>query len=82
MIRVVLQQLVIFLLPIVFYGLYFAYQRRRARRSGAAAPRWEDGPWFWLIFGGALLSVGAFVAFALLKSGHPNVLYVPPSGPQ
>ena len=50
--------------------------------TGDAAPRWEDGPCFWLIFGGAVLSVVAFVAFVLLKSGDPNVLYVPPSGPQ
>ncbi len=82
MIRILTQYLAIFLLPIVLYALYFAYQRWRARKKGGDVPRWEDGPWIWLVFAGALLVIVAFVLFGLLKEGDPNVLYVPPSGPQ
>lgn len=82
MIRVVIQLLAVFALPIVLYGLYFAFQRRRAQRSGVDAPRWEDGPWFWLIVGGLVLAIAAFVAFGLLKHGNPDMLYVPPGTPR
>jgi uncharacterized membrane protein len=82
MIRVVIQLLAVFALPIVRDVLYFAYPRRRARQSGADAPRWEDGPWFWLIFGGLVLAVAAFIVFGLLKDGNPDVLYVPPGNPR
>lgn len=82
MIRIVVQYLAVFLLPLVLYAIYFAYLRRRAHHSGNAVPRWADGPWIWLVFAGAVLVVVAFVLFGLFKGGDPNVLYVPPSGPQ
>jgi Family of unknown function (DUF6111) len=81
-IRIVIQQLAIFVVPLALYTLYFLVMRKRAQRAGATPPRWEEGPWFWLIFAGIALSVAAFFVFGLLKGGNPDVLFVPPSGPQ
>lgn len=79
MIRIVVQLLAAFALPIALYALYFGYQRWRARRLGTDAPRWEDSPWFWLIFAGAVLAVVAFLVFGLSRETSPEFI-LPPSG--
>jgi len=72
MVRVVVQQLLLFLLPIAVYLSYALWQRQRARRTGAAVVGLERGPWFWLIAGGLILSIGGFVALGVPKGGRPH----------
>ena len=82
MIRIVLQLLAAFALPVFLYAIYFGYQRWRTRRSGGDAPRWEDGPWFWLIFSGAAVAIAAFVLFGLFRETSTDFIFSPPSEPQ
>ena len=70
MLRVVLQQLLLFLLPIAVYLSYAYWQRERARRTGSAAVGLEQGPWFWLIAGGLILSIAGFVVLGTDKAGR------------
>ena len=43
MLRIVLQNLLLFLLPTLLYGIYFAYLQRRAKAAGKPRPEWERG---------------------------------------
>jgi len=82
MVRTIIQQLAIFLIPLVLYVIYFYIERQRAKKKGLDVPRWEDGPWFWVILSGPLLTVAAFVLFAVLKDTNPLAPVIPPTGPQ
>jgi len=82
MVRTIIQQLAIFLIPIVLYLIYFYIERQRAKKRGADVPRWEDSPWFWLVLSGLVLTVAAFILFAILKDANPLAPVIPPTGPQ
>jgi uncharacterized membrane protein YedE/YeeE len=82
MIRIIIQQLAIFLLPILLYVAYLLISRRLAVAAGRDRPKWEDGPWFWLVIVGLALSAAFFVGIGLFEEPTLNVPYVPPSGPQ
>ena len=77
MLRVILQQLALFLLPIAVYVAYALWARRRAHRLGVEAADLRSGPWFWLIIGGLALSIVGFVVLASVGYG-PDSHYVPP----
>ena len=77
--RVVIQQLAIFLLPILLYAAYLMWRRWRARVAGDPEPPWEHGQWFWAIVAGLVLSIGVFVAVALFAEHSPDALFRPPS---
>ena len=70
MLRVVLQQLLLFLLPIAVYLAYALWQRRRARRAGVEPAGLAEGPWFWLIIGGLALSIAGFVTLGVSTDGR------------
>ena len=76
MVRVVIQQLVLFLLPIAAYLVYALWQRRRARRAGVDPIGLEKGPWFWLVIGGLALSIAGFVTLGVSTTGR-SVGYEP-----
>ena len=82
MVRTIIQQLAIFLVPLLLYFIYFQIERRRARKKGFAEPRWEDSPWFWIVLSGLALTVVAFVLFAVFKDANPLAPVIPPTGPQ
>ena len=82
MVRTIIQQLAIFLIPIVLYLVYFYIEKHRARKRGVEAPRWENSPWFWLVLSGLILTVAAFILFAVLKDANPLAPVIPPTGPQ
>lgn len=77
--RVVIQELAIFLLPILLYAAYLMWRRWRARVAGDPEPPWEHGQWFWAIVAGLVLSIGVFVAVALFTEHAPDALFHPPS---
>jgi hypothetical protein len=70
MARVILQQVLLFLLPIAVYLSYALWQRQRARRTGGEVVGLERGPWFWLIVGGLALSIAGFVVLGLDNHGR------------
>jgi hypothetical protein len=77
--RIVIQQLAIFLLPILLYAAYLLWRRWRARAVGDPEPPWEHGQWFWAIVAGLVLSIAVFLVFAILAEGSPDALFRPPS---
>ena len=79
MARIIIQELAIFLLPIVLYAIYFSWKQRHARLTGAEVPTWERGHWYWLIVTGLVLSIVAFVVLEAVLSPGPAVSYRPPT---
>ena len=77
MIRIVIQHLLLFLLPLAAYVVYLSIMRRRATMRGTPQPQWEDGPWFWLVVGGLALTLAAFVALGFTGGYEPDTNYVP-----
>lgn len=78
MARIVIQHLLLFLLPLILYAIYVATMRKRAQMIGAEKPSWEDGPWFWLVVAGIVLSIGAFVFLGISAGAPTNSDYIPP----
>lgn len=78
MARIVIQHLLLFLLPLILYAIYIAAMRQRAQMTGAAKPNWEDGPWFWLVVAGIVLSIGAFLVLGFVGGAPTTSDYIPP----
>ena len=77
--RVVIQELAIFLLPILLYAAYLYWRRWRARVAGAPEPPWEKGQWFWAIVAGLVLSIATFFVLDAITEHSPDVPFRPPS---
>lgn len=75
MIRVVIENIVLFLLPTLFYVGYVLLMRdpdaKKDLLSGA--------PFIWLFLAGTLLVVIVLVAFGSTSGGRPGQHYEPPS---
>ena len=71
MLRTLLIVFLPLLVPLMAYIAYVAYLRRRAEVTGRYdPPEWQQGPWPWLLMGGAALAVAALVTLRL-SSGVP-----------
>lgn len=77
--RVVIQLLAIFLLPILLYAAYLYWRRWRARAVGSPEPPWEHGNWYWAIVAGLVLAIGMFVILEALSDQSPAIPYSPPA---
>ncbi len=77
--RIVLQQLAIFLLPLLLYAVYVLWRRWRARVAGVAEPSWEKGHLFWAIIAGLVLSIATFVVLDALIEKSPDAPFRPPT---
>ncbi len=77
--RVVIQQLAIFLLPILLYAAYLFWRRWRARAAGQPEPPWENGNWYWAIVAGLVLTIAAFFVFYGLVEHRPDAPVRPPT---
>ena len=77
--RVVVQLLAIFLLPILLYAAYIYWRRWRARAVGDPEPPWEHGHWYWAIVVGLVLAIGSFVLLEVLSEQSPPIPYSPPT---
>ena len=75
MIRIVGENLLLFLLPAV---AYFGYSSLR-RDPGAAGSVFDDAPIVWLIAAGCALVIVTLVAFEKDQGGRPGQGYTPPS---
>lgn len=75
MIRIVIENILLFLLPT---GLYVAYMLL-TRRSTPAGTIINDAPLLWLFVAGAVIVVGTLVYYGTATpGGRPDQTYVPP----
>jgi len=79
MIRLVIENIILFLLPSV---AYFAYVYLRMADQPDPRNRstdiWDDAPLIWLLLAGAILMLAVTLSFATFKGGAPGQVYVPP----
>jgi hypothetical protein len=75
MIRLVIENVLLFLLPTAAYVAYILLTRRNAT-TGAVI---SDAPLIWLFIAGALLVSGTLIYFASTsEGGRPDQTYIPP----
>ncbi|MDX2155537.1 MAG: DUF6111 family protein [Hyphomicrobiaceae bacterium] len=74
MIRVVIENIILFLLPTVIYAAYVAATRTDTRKGIL-----DDAPLVWLLMAGTGLVIVILVAFGSTSGGKPGQVYVPPS---
>ena len=77
--RFVLSYVVPFLLPFAGYGVWLFFARQAAtRRAAGTLPRWQDGPWTWLVVAGVGFVVIALFGLGLAGNRSTEGTYVPP----
>jgi len=74
MIRVVIENILLFLTPMAMYIAYMLLTRR-ADSAGAVV---SDAPLLWLFVAGALLVVATLVFYGSTSGGRPGQVYIPP----
>jgi hypothetical protein len=75
MIRVIIENVLLFLLPTAMYLAYVLLTRRAAGTGNVL----DDAPLVWLFVAGALLVAGTLVYYATLTPGGlPGQTYTPP----
>jgi hypothetical protein len=76
MIRIVIENILLFLLPTVIYVAYVALKRRVEGASGGNIL--DDAPLVWLFAAGAVLVIATLVVFGSTSGGKPGQTYQPP----
>ncbi len=77
MIRIVAENVLIFLLPTLAYIAYVLLTRR-SPNDDAGARVLDEAPFLWLFAAGAFLVVAALIAFNAGSGGKPGQAYQPP----
>lgn len=81
MIRVFIENLVLFLAPTLIYVAYVMLTRGQSDPgSGQPQPAssiLDDAPLFWLFAAGAFLVIATLIAFGSYTGGKPGEIYVP-----
>jgi hypothetical protein len=75
MIRVVIENVLLFLLPAAMYAGYVLLIRRGATSAGQEI---NDAPLVWLFIAGAVLVVATLVFYGSTSGGKPGQVYIPP----
>jgi hypothetical protein len=75
MIRIVIENLLLFLLPTL---IYIAYVFLKQRGGGGPSAFLDEAPLLWLFAAGAMLVVITLVAFGSVSGGKPGQTYEPP----
>lgn len=76
MIRIVVENILIFLLPTIVYVAY-VYMTREEKPGGARVL--DDAPLIWLFIAGAVLVLVTLVTFGSMSGGKPGQIYTPPA---
>lgn len=76
MIRIVIENVLLFLLPTAIYAGY-VYLTRRDTQSGSAGVL-DDAPLFWLFGAGVALVLVTLLAVSSTTGGKPGQTYTPP----
>lgn len=75
MIRIIIENLLLFLLPTLVYATYVFVRRRSV---GDDRPVLDGAPLVWLIMAGVLLLAATLVFFGNTSGGKPGAPYQPP----
>lgn len=75
MIRIVAENILLFLLPTIIYVAYVYMTREE--KPGATRVL-DDAPLMWLFAAGALVVVVTLVTFGSMTGGKPGQVYTPP----
>jgi hypothetical protein len=75
MIRVVVENIVLFFLPMAIYVTYILLTRRTDAKGGLL----DDAPLVWLMFAGTVVVLVVLIAFGSTSGGKPGQVYTPPS---
>jgi hypothetical protein len=78
MIRVVIENILLFLLPTVAYIIY-VYVGRGQEEAASPGAILSQAPLVWLFLAGALLVIITLVAFGSTSGGRPGQAYEPPA---
>jgi hypothetical protein len=78
MIRIVIENILLFLMPTLIY-LGYVYVTRQTRTSVGNGRVWDEAPLFWLFLAGSLLVVVTLIAFGSTSGGRPGQSYEPPA---
>ena len=76
MIRIVAENIVLFLLPTIVY-IAFIYLTREDRPGASSIL--NDAPLIWLFVAGAILVVVTLATFGSVTGGKPGQVYTPPA---
>jgi hypothetical protein len=74
MIRIVVENVLLFLLPTLIYLAYVFLTQGRKATTGMVM---SDAPVFWLVMAGAVLVVVTLLAFGTVSGGKPGQIYEP-----
>lgn len=74
MIRIVIENVILFLLPTLVYVIYVAATRTDTKKS-----LFDGAPLVWLLFAGTALMLIVLAAYGDDTRGKPGQAYVPPS---
>jgi Family of unknown function (DUF6111) len=75
MIRIVIENILLFLLPTVIYVAYV--YMTRDEKPGASRVL-DDAPLIWLFVAGAVLMLVTLITFGSMTGGNPGQKYTPP----
>jgi hypothetical protein len=75
MIRVVVENIVLFFLPMAIYVTYILLTRKADAKGGLL----DDAPLVWLMFAGTVVVLVVLIAFGSTSGGKPGQVYTPPS---
>lgn len=78
MIRIVIENVLLFLLPTVIYIAYVYLKRHLEGSANGPAKVLDDAPLIWLVAAGAALVVITLIAFGSISGGKPGQIYQPP----
>jgi hypothetical protein len=76
MIRIVAENIALFLLPTIVY-IAFIYLTREDKPGATSVL--DDAPLIWLFVAGAVLVVATLATFGSVTGGKPGQVYTPPS---
>ena len=76
MIRIVAENIFLFLLPTI---VYIAYVYMTRDEKPGAMRLLDDAPLVWLFLAGGLIVLGTLIAFGSVTGGKPGQVYTPPS---
>jgi hypothetical protein len=81
MIRVFIENLLLFLAPTLIYVAYVVLTRDAAQPEPGNGARpagiLDDAPFIWLFAAGAFLVIATLIAFGSYSGGKPGEIYVP-----
>lgn len=77
MIRIVVENVLLFLLPTAIYVAYMML-KRRTEGGPVSGNVLEDAPIVWLVGAGAALVIITLIAFGTVSGGKPGQTYQPP----